>query len=406
MDWIETDTKEHPFLWMYGPAGTGKSSIAQTIANLLHKDGKVAGSFFFSRTVANRNTSTPLIASIAYQLTIAIPNVRQLVAEAIERDHAIFSRSLEAQLDSLVMQPLSKLSDERKLQGMNSGLIIIDGLDECGEPESQRHVLMVLFSALQKSPHFPLFFLIASRPEHEIRTFFNRSAVNYLSRRLVLDDKYKPDEDIAIFLRSRFDDIRQDHPSGESLPSTWPSEKDFERLVRKASGQFIYVSTVLKFVESASNWPPEMLEIIFGLASPENNTPFSELDALYSYIFSSVKNIKRVTETLAFILFKGSQVNAGLHLIEDFLSLRRGEMQIVLKDLHSIIFVPSPKQGSQSLRLFHASLGDFLLDRTRSGSFFIDAAEAHSWLTRYCIKNVLTLSSLSDFPASGMLCLS
>ena len=34
------------FLWLYGPAGAGKSAIAQTIAELLEEAGLLAGAFF------------------------------------------------------------------------------------------------------------------------------------------------------------------------------------------------------------------------------------------------------------------------------------------------------------------------------------------------------------------------
>jgi thymidylate kinase len=39
MDWVKNPNKVALFLWLYGPAGTGKSAIAQTIAELLEKAG-------------------------------------------------------------------------------------------------------------------------------------------------------------------------------------------------------------------------------------------------------------------------------------------------------------------------------------------------------------------------------
>ena len=37
-------------MWLYGPAGAGKSAIAQTIAELCHARHLLLASFFFSRT--------------------------------------------------------------------------------------------------------------------------------------------------------------------------------------------------------------------------------------------------------------------------------------------------------------------------------------------------------------------
>ena len=390
MDWIETDSDAHQFLWVYGPAGSGKSSIAQSIAERLFKAGKVAATFFFSRTAAGRNDDHRFIATIAYQLTLSIPRIGELMFRSLDRDPAIFSSSLESQLETLIVNPLTRLFVNNAIENqpyeLGPKLVIIDGLDECGDSISQRRVLKALFAAIHKF-RLPLAFLIASRPEHEIRNFFNRVAVNSRSRRLVLDDKYNPDSDITTFLQSRFNDIKTDHPSGSHLPSNWPSDLDINQLVRKASGQFIYASTVMKFVESPDHWPTDRLNVIFGLTSPGKNTPFADLDALYTIIFSSVNidNIKRAMEVFTFLLFKGPHVNAEMETTEDFLGFRRGELQIILKDLYSIIYVPGASRGSEILRLFHASLGDFLLDRNRSGEFFMDVGEAYARMTGHCI---------------------
>jgi hypothetical protein len=80
-----------------------------------------------------------------------------------------------------------------------------------------------------------------------------------------LDDSYEPDTDIRIFLTSKFDEIKQHHPLKHHLPASWPSDLDMDCLVQKASGQFIYASTVMKFVESRRHRPTERLKVIFGL---------------------------------------------------------------------------------------------------------------------------------------------
>ncbi|KAF8965445.1 hypothetical protein BDZ97DRAFT_782807 [Flammula alnicola] len=43
-------------------------------------------------------------------------------------------------------------------------------------------------------------------------------------------------------------------------------------------------------------------------------------------------------------------------LVEDFLFYRRGEVDIILSDLHSLVGVPPPGDESTELRIFHASL--------------------------------------------------
>ena len=96
-DWVKDANKVALFLWLCGPAGAGKSAIAQTIAELLAKAGLLAAAFFFSRNAAGRNDKAPLVATLVYQLVTSIPEIRVHVLEALEVDPALFSRSIEAQ---------------------------------------------------------------------------------------------------------------------------------------------------------------------------------------------------------------------------------------------------------------------------------------------------------------------
>ena len=54
MQWIKDVYKNELFLWLYGPAGAGKSSIAQSISELCDEAGILDASFFFSRSAAGR----------------------------------------------------------------------------------------------------------------------------------------------------------------------------------------------------------------------------------------------------------------------------------------------------------------------------------------------------------------
>ena len=394
MQWIRGVNKLELFLWLYGPAGAGKSSIAQSIAELCSEAGILDASFFFSRTAAGRNDDRLLIPTLTYQLSLSIPDILPFVGEALNRDPLVFGRSLQAQIDALILGPLSQVAASR--QDLEHGsksrpiFFVIDGLDECGQAKSQRYILSVLSSAIRCSA-IPLFFLITSRPEQDIRQSFNEEPLNSLTRRLVLDENYKPDEDIRVFLQSKFDDIKKHHPSNYFLPASWPSDSDVETLVKKSSGQFIYPSTVMKFIDSHRHQPTERLNMILGLRPTGNNMPFAALDALYMHIFLAVADVEAVTKVFEVLLLFPYLSNAPIDAVEIFLCLMPGELQIILSDLHSIIAVPLPQNNAslvRHLRLFHASLGDFLLDKARSGTLFIDAREGHAHLARYCIRHM------------------
>jgi hypothetical protein len=267
MDWVNGVDKIALILWLYGPAGTGKSAIAQTIAALLEEAGLLAATFFFSRNASGRNDETSLVATLVYQLIKSIPEIRAHALQAVEQDPALFSCSIQAQIQALIIKPLNAVANDETLAPTllyRPRLIILDGLDECGTTSAQTHVLNALSMAV-KHLHIPLCFLIASRPEQQIRQVFNDQnyGLGSLSFTIALDDAYHPDDEIRVFLQSAFDEIKQHHPSKAQLPMSWPSSEDIGKLVKKSSGQFIFASTVAKYVNSHHHWPPDRLKNYF-----------------------------------------------------------------------------------------------------------------------------------------------
>ena len=396
MDWVKDANKVVLILWIYGPAGAGKSAIVQTIAELLEKAGLLAAAFFFSRNVAGRNDKTALVATLVYQLVKSIPELRAHVLEAVEGDPALFSCSIQAQIEALIIKPLNAVATDETLAPTllsHPRLIILDGLDEC-RTISQTHVLNALSTAV-KDLHIPLCFLIASRPEHDIRQAFNdRNGLGSLSFSIALDDTYRPDDDIQVFLQSTFDEIKQKHPSRGHFPTRWPSSEDIRRLVKKSSGQFIFASTVAKYVNSHRHWPPDRLKIIFGQSAPGQETPFAELDSLYRLILLSVADTEKLQDVLMFLVLRplsqldSTSLISTRTLIENFLFHRPGELDMILTDVHSIIYVPPLGHEFGAVRFFHASLPDFLLDRSRSMDLFLDQGAVYTKFTRLAVKHI------------------
>ncbi|KAF9471924.1 hypothetical protein BDN70DRAFT_774657, partial [Pholiota conissans] len=233
-------------LWLYGPAGAGKSAILQTIAEWCAKNNKLLASFFFGRSDPTRNHIKPLIPTIACQIAIIIPELKPYVEGAIERDPFLLDKSLATQFQLLIVTPLQALAASGNLKPSSPRLIIIDGLDECDDPKMQDMILRVIANALH-SQDFPLIFLIASRPEWNIHDTFSSTLLSGLWKSVVLDDTYKPYNDIHLYLTDSFHKIKTTHRYHDSIPEKWPSQSDIDALVKKSSGQFIYASLVVKY---------------------------------------------------------------------------------------------------------------------------------------------------------------
>ncbi|KDR68565.1 hypothetical protein GALMADRAFT_78512, partial [Galerina marginata CBS 339.88] len=324
--------------------------------------------------------------------------LRSHVEEAVENDPTIFTRSLAAQMDSLIIGPLEKAFNRDQGEPVdceNPKVIILDGLDECGKPEAQEYILKIVSQSVHRFP-IPLVFLIASRPELAIRDSFNDQSLLNITSRLALDEKYSPDDDIMLFLVDSFEALKRTHTLRSLLPPVWPTEDDIHQLVRKSSGQFIYAATVVKFVGSPRRKLDEQLNIVLGITVAGKDAPFSELDALYSHIFSLVEDIPKVLEALSclFLVYKSGENFA--YTLRRLLGYSLGELQLVLIDLHSVLNVPGigddeddeDDEDFSSGRLYtlHASLQDFLMDPARSGKFYIDKGAAHANLARHYLR--------------------
>ncbi|KDR67012.1 hypothetical protein GALMADRAFT_80238 [Galerina marginata CBS 339.88] len=398
IDWIEDGQKTSFIMWLNGPAGAGKSAIAQEIAELFYKSGRLAASFFWSRYAAGRNNEERLIASLAYQLLIAIPPMRAYVEEGLEADPSIFSRSLEAQMEALIVEPLNNVfvqGQQGPVESEDPKLIVLDGLDECGTPDIQQYILTAISRSVRKF-RIPLLFIIASRPEQAIRDSFNNRPLLDITARLSLDETYSPDDDIRLFLVESFESVKRTHMLRSHLPNDWPSENAINVLVRKSSGQFIYAATVVKFVRSDRRRPSERLNIILGITAAGDDTPFAELDSLYRHIFSVVEDLPRALELISILLLSDRLRDLTMSEIETFLSYPSGDLHLILIDLHSVIEIPADGNDESYLRVLHASLQDFLMDSARSRHFYLDKGKAHAQIAGHCLRHIKNGSPIEN----------
>jgi hypothetical protein len=392
--WVRNpELRKRLIMWIYGPAGAGKSAIAQTVAEIFAKEGLLVASFFFSRTGIGRNDTSRFIASISYQLSISIPELRSHIAIAVEQDPLVFSRTLMSQLQALIVKPLNDAAgDLTQATTAQPRLVIIDGLDEARGETAQKELLQALVTSIRQL-NIPLIFLVASRADHIIRQTFNTEPLQSLMQGLALDKHYKPDHDIRIFLSAKFSEIRKVHPSCNILPAPWPSQEDIDYLVRKASAQFIYASTVMKYIASSRRNPTKQLKIIRGLADPGKDTPFAQLDSLYNLILLSVEDITRVLEILALVFLQtGYSRRLSVDFIETLLGYESGDVAAALIDMHALVQVPTSDSSNENLHFYHASLHDFLMDKSRTERFFLDARLRHLDLARCLFRYINTAS--------------
>jgi hypothetical protein len=229
-EWADGQDKRCIF-WLNGLAGTGKSTIARTIARTYSEYGRLGASFFFSRGGGDVSHASKFVTSIAVQLARNVPILSRHICEAIIERSDIASQYLRDQWHQLVLRPLSKL-DGSSCQSLY--VLVVDALDECDDENIQ--IIPQLLVEARSLEKVLLRVFITSRPETPIRYGF-RHIPDAEHQDFVLHSISPSiiDHDIFIFLQYNLRLIRQER----SLDATWPGEEVIGYLVQIASGLFI-----------------------------------------------------------------------------------------------------------------------------------------------------------------------
>ncbi|KAL0060172.1 hypothetical protein AAF712_013019 [Marasmius tenuissimus] len=403
--WRSSSDPSLPICWLFGTAGVGKTAIAMTVAQACENDGLVA-SFFFFRSDPKRNNPDALAPTIALGLVTQIPSLRTFIDQQISQNPTILEAHLEDQLRELVVKPSLQMERPGELVQKVPNLVILDGLDECGDEDTQTYILSTILSSYQQLPGstwLPLKFLICSRPEAWVQEAFEED-LRQLTQHIALNNASQTDRDIERYFLYEFEAIRTSRKFARfQFPSPWPSNMELGQLVRKSSSQFVFATTAVKFVKTPYSNPLDQLHTIldYNRKNQNHDSPFSELDHLYYIILSANPNREKLLSALAVIFICPPYLTPSPEDIEFILDWTPGEVDLTLRAMHSVLDI----QGSGvEIRVFHTSFKEYLFDRTRAGIFFIDEATQGVFLGRRWLQALsterlrqYTLDRLTDF---------
>ncbi|KAI2864664.1 hypothetical protein CBS13152_11162 [Aspergillus niger] len=235
-DWGRSSDK--CIFWLSGMAGTGKSTIARTVARMFKEDDMLGASFFFKRGEGDRGSAVKFFPTIVKQLAVHIPQMVPGIRKAIEDDPAIPGNSLRDQFNKLILQPLLTV-DHGKV--MKSTVIVIDALDEC-EPEEDMEIILDLLPEVETATNMAIRFFLTSRPEIPIRCGFDEIDKSKHQNTILQDlDEDVIKHDIALYLREEFSKIQQKRR--HALPPGWPGEEKIEAIAMIARPLFIFAAT-------------------------------------------------------------------------------------------------------------------------------------------------------------------
>ncbi|KAJ6552448.1 hypothetical protein DFH09DRAFT_1085933 [Mycena vulgaris] len=349
--------------WLNGSAGTGKTTIAYTVArNYKERIPSVLGATFFcSRDDADCSNLRLIFTTIAYQLALFNPQFCTKIFKVLQAQPDIGSASPHYQLEELIVKPLREVRDS-----FSRCLVILDALDECKDIATTSAILSALSNYIGELS--PLIFLVTSRPESHIQVGFNLDSLQLNTHQLILHQVTLDvvEQDIKHYLSLKLVETRRRY----KIRDPWPAVGSIEVLAKLSSGLFIFAATSIKYIEDPSHRDPrgrlkrhiEAADTVLGESSP-----YDHLDKLYT------KD--------PWFTFKTPCVLD----LERLLGLSGGRLRETLLDLHAVLSVP--EEDNEIIRLLHPSFADFIIDPRRCSisNYVIKLEEQHTLLAQSCL---------------------
>ena len=387
--WL-VDERDQRVFWLNGLAGTGKSTISQTFAEMCFANGRLGASFFCSRDFEDRSNLQTIFPTLAFQLAYQYPHFRKELLRVVRTSPDVGRESLCSQMEKLIVHPFKTTHIQT--------LIIIDALDECEDKEPASALLSILSRFVDQIPGVKFF--ITGRPEPRVRSGFRLAALRPITEVFKLHDveRSSVDNDIRLFLNIHLANIAKQQ-SHSDLTEGWPSPSDINILCVKAAGLFVYASTVIKFVSSQYHQPSKRLALLVSV--PQNTTCEGEsgIDTLYTDVlmqafhgvdFNNLKpddrevfrHLKSVVGAVL-LVFNPLSMKSLSDLLSKFDT--PSDISTALRPLHSLLLVPDSIEDP--IRTFHKSFPDFLMnpERCKDKWFFVDPLVHHTELVLSCL---------------------
>ena len=378
--WTE-DFEESPIFWLNGLAGTGKSTIAKTIAERLFADNHLGASFFCSRGVEDHSNLQLIFPTLAFQLAQQYPEFRSSLIPLLQSNPDLIHKSLQDQMEKFLVEPLQSADI--------STVIIIDALDECKDEDPESAILLVLGQSVSDIPRVKFF--ITSRPEVHIMTGFRGPLLEGLTDIFILHnvEPHTINNDIRHFFKHELSKLTQRRGSLKG----WPTDDQLDSLCQRAAGFFIYAVATVNFLDHKLYAPSDRLNLI--MKSPESTTHegkaklkvYSNLDSLYASILqeafleNDADDNAMVRSILSTVVLAANPLSQSA--IATLTNFHCDQVLWILGSVQSLVVLP--EDCNHPIQLFHKSFHDFITDAARcTNSQFYISPDYHIKLALHC----------------------
>ena len=284
-----------------------------------------------------------ILPTFIHQLAILFPPFRIIVAKHLRDDPNLTPHSMEGSLFLDFIRPLPRHPE-------HSLVFVIDALDECSDVRSRPGLLKVLTNAAAQAPWLKI--IITSRPDFDIQRFFDSLPhSSYLQFDLAKDQDAK--SDLQTFARSQFELVA----SHWNLDPSWPKQSDFNKIISRANGLFIFVKTLVLALGRCED-PEEALKAAL------QDSAGTGLESLYE-LYSSILKEQIVHKNIEFrrmiaVLLATSPYRALCdETIAELAGVKPNLVKTWVDALSSLLYRDEAANGG--IRVRHLSVYDFFV---------------------------------------------
>lgn len=387
LDWTQgtippdSTTQPKDVFWLHGMAGSGKTTVANTIAQAIDKGDYLLSCFFCKKTDPKLSDPRRVLPSLADSFSTLYPSYREAIVDFLTspRGSRLPTAGILEQFEILFGEPISA---SKVANPFRPHVVVVDALDECGTAKQQEELAHALVNLSQTAPWLKVF--VTSRDEPRIRGIFSETP-NCFAYDINGDET--TGADIEVYVKTRNAELQLDL-----------SPVQIRQLVEQASGLFIWCDTLFKFLDTSMVKKGVIRPFLVDKDNKNTREPLENLYTLYSGIVDKSINAnnradQKLLKAILSVIFITSStrpltakgISDFLRRDEEFSSVTEDPVRNIVRSLHAVLHVDE----QDVIHMYHQSFSDYLEQTFQDGKSWKTLQDMHKFMFRACIDSLL-----------------